>query len=339
VCFLLFGCRIGKAPAQPAIEFTRVPQTTDKGLERLDIIEGRAIGARPGQRIVLYAKNGAWWVQPLVSLPFTNLQPNSSWINSTHLGTDYAALLVEPGYRPPTTVAELPVIGNGVVAVASAKGYAEVVSKTVSFSGYEWRIRNAPSSRGGGMNDYDPKNVWTDSNGAMHLKLTKVSGKWVCAEASLTRNLGYGTYSFVVRDTTQLKPAAVFGMFIYDYAGNEPNHREMSMEMTRWGDSASKNAQFVVQPFYIPTNVARFEVPQGVVTHSFRWEPGRITFRTVRGAEIRGNAPVISEHVFDSGVPSTGAESVRVNLYVFKSSKEPLQNEEEIVIEKFQYFP
>lgn len=50
------------------------------------------------------------------------VQPDSTWINSTHLGTEYAALLVEPGYAPPPYIAELPHEGNGIVAVTIVEG-------------------------------------------------------------------------------------------------------------------------------------------------------------------------------------------------------------------------
>jgi hypothetical protein len=339
-CILLSGCRSRPGVPGPSIEFTRVPPAAEGGPDKLDIIEGRAIGARPGEQIVLYARNGTWWVQPLANEAFTKINPDLTWTNSTHVGTEYAAVLVESGYRPPATTEELPMPGGGVVAVATAKGGSSgpSVSKTLLFSGYEWRLRDAPSDRGGG-NKYDPRNAWADSDGALHLRITKVSGEWTCAEVTLTRSFGYGTYSFVVRDTSHLEPAAVFSMFTWDYAGTDPNHREMDIEVSRWGDPSSKNAQYVVKPFYVPENVSRFGVPSGIFTHSFRWEPGRASFRTVRGSESGSKARPIAEHVFTSGVPAPGVESVRMNLYIFRSAKEPLQNENEVVIEKFEYLP
>ena len=33
--------------------------------------------------------------------------------------------------------------------------------------------------------------------------------------------------------------------------------------MSRWGLAASKNAQYVVQPFYVPENISRFMAPAG----------------------------------------------------------------------------
>lgn len=118
---LLGGCR-ASADGPPSVEFGRVPRAEEGGTEKLDDIEGRVSGARPGQRIVLYTRSGAWYVQPFVDRPFTEIRPDSTWKNSTHLGTDYAALLVEPGYIPPATADVLPKPGGGVVAVAVTRG-------------------------------------------------------------------------------------------------------------------------------------------------------------------------------------------------------------------------
>ncbi len=71
LCFLMCGCRLWQAKPEPSIEFSRVPPSEAGGADNLDIIQGRVIGGHPGQRIVLYAKSGTWWVQPLVGEPFT----------------------------------------------------------------------------------------------------------------------------------------------------------------------------------------------------------------------------------------------------------------------------
>jgi len=43
--------------------------------------------------------------------------------------------------------------------------------------------------------------------------------------------------------------------------------------------------------------------------------------------------------VFTSGVPPAGADSVRLNVYVFGKGQAPLKNGFEIVIDKFEYLP
>lgn len=343
LCFsvLLGGCRSRQDAPGPSIKFTKVPPAHEGGPDRANMIEGHVVGAHSGQQIVLYAKSGQWWVQPLVNRPFTKIQADSKWSNSTHLGTEYAALLVEPGYRPADTMDSLPTRGGAVVAVASVKGEAPApeVVKTVHFSGYEWKVRTAASNRGGGITYYEPENVWKDDGGALHLRIANKSGKWTCAEVNLTRSLGYGLYRFVVRDSSRLEPAAVLSMFTWDDSGQERNHREFDVEITRWGDPLSKNAQYAVQPYYVPANVARFMAPSGILSHSFQWEPGKVYFRTVRGTNAGKGSRNIADHVFSSGVPTPGGELIHVNLYIFGGASSPLKSQNEVVIEKFEYLP
>jgi hypothetical protein len=330
-----------KQPPQPIVQITRVPPADAGGPEKLDFIQGSVRGASPGQQIVLYAHSGVWWVQPFADHPFTNVLPDGTWKNSTHLGTDYAAVLVDASYRPPSRVSTVPDVGNGVIAVAVMKGTpgAPVVLKKIHFSGYDWAVRSAGSDRGGESNDYDPENVWVDEKGYLHLRMANKNGKWSCAEVNLTRNLGYGTYKFVVQDSAHLGPAAVVGLFTWDDLHSADFRNELDIELSRWGDPQSKNAQYVVQPFYIPENVSRFTVHSGVVTHSFRWEPGRVSFQSAQGAGQDTMARPFNQHVFASGTPSPANETVHMDIYEYHHSKDPSPQPSEVVIEKFEYLP
>jgi hypothetical protein len=326
------SCRRMHSGNGSSIAFTRIPQADPSGSSRNDIIEGRVTGASPGQKIVLYAKTGKWWLQPLIDQPMTDLRPNFTWTNATHLGTHYAALLVKDGYRPQSGLDSLPQTGDSVLAVAVVSGAARPPSPVIDFSGYQWRLRGAPSSRGG-RNVYSSSNIWVDQERAMHLRISKTEKDWSCAEASMMRDLGYGTYEFVVRGLDTLEPAAVFEMFTYDYASGAVHNREMNIEISRWGDPANKNGQYVLQPYYVAANVHRFNVPSGTLKYSLHWEQDRATFRTLRGSAV------VSEHVFTAGVPSPGIESMRVALYVYRQSLVKLQHPMEVVIEQFTYFP
>jgi len=280
-----------------------------------------------------------WWVQPFTERPITKIQDDSTWKSETHLGSEYAALLVEPGYTPSDTVDALPPIGAGVVAKAVVKGAGPppppAPINTIRFSGYDWTVTNAASFRGGTPFEFVPANAWTDEKGALHLRIAKGQGpgRWTCAEVRMTRSLGYGTYQFVVRDTTHLEPSAVLTLFAWDDLGTEQNRRELDIELGRWGVEQNPNAQYVVQPYYIPANVDRFFVPRGVLTHSFRWEPGEVTFSTAAGTHP------VNSHVFTSGVPAAERELVHINFYVFGAGKVPMKDNDEIVIEKFEYLP
>jgi len=110
--------------------------------------------------------------------------------------------------------------------------------------------------------------------------------------------------------------------------------------VSRGGNAASKNnAQYAVQPFYIPGNLAPFIAPSGTLTHVLHWESGRASFKTVRGSSDHPRAPVVAEHVFTSEVPTPGKETFQLLFYVVDSEKSPLQKDTEVVIEKFEYLP
>jgi hypothetical protein len=340
ISFLLVsGCN--RAAKGPVVEFTRVPPGGEGGPDRLDDIEGVVRDAPPGERIVVYAKAGTvWWIQPLATHPFTSIASGDSWKTSTHLGSEYAALLVDPGYEPPLTLKALPPTGNGVSAVVSKTVGAEpaIATQTVKFSGYEWYVRHITSDRNGGISHYDPANAWTDADGALHLRITRDGDLWKCAQVTLANHFGYGTYLFSVRDTAHLQPAAALAMFTYDDLATE-HHREMDIEMSRWGDPKSRNGDYVVQPYMFPENKVIFNVPGGSLTHSLRWEPGKATFTTSRGATTGANLLTVEKNVFTTGIPTPGGEAAVIDFCDFKYSKVPLQSQAEIVIERFQYLP
>jgi hypothetical protein len=341
VCLVLVGCHSRSISSQPSLQITQVPVANAGGPVQMSYIVGRANGAQPGQQIVLYARSDLWWIQPFANQPFTKIQPDATWKNSTHQGTEYAALLVDSSYKPASKLTELPAKGNGVIATAVAKGTpaAPIVSKIIHFSGYDWRVRAAASDRGGQPNFYDPANAWTDKKGYLHLRMEEHDGTWSCAELTMTRSLGYGSYMFVVQDSRHLGPSAVVGLYTADDLRMDDIRSELDVELSQWGDPSSRNAQFVVQPFYVPENVARFTAPGGRMSYMFRWEPGRASFKAIRGAASSAEAAPLSEHVFTSGVPTPAKETVHIDLYDYHHSKSSLQQAAEVVIEKFEFLP
>ena len=335
------GCNPASQGGAPSIVFTNVPEADPGGSDRMAPISGRVTGRREGQRVIVFARSGVWWVQPFTVKPFTDIGTDGTWSNTTHLGTEYAALLVGPDYRPPATTEILPQPGGEVTAVATIKGTGNFVAsapKTIPFSGYEWELRSIASDRGG-SNKYSADNAWTDAEGNLHLKLAKRNGEWTSVEVINTRSLGYGTYLFAVTDVSSLDPAAAFGLLTWDDQGADQNHRELDVEISQWGDPTISNAQFVIQPYYVPANVVRFAAPAGRLVHSFRWEPGRAVFRTMRASRPSMSGPVVAEHEFTAGVPIPGTEKVRMNLYFFRYSPAEPRSDVEIVVERFQYLP
>jgi hypothetical protein len=343
LCIALSSCQWHRANSKPSIEFTHIPPAAQGGRERVDTISGRVRNVRPNQKIVIYAHAGPWWVQPWPDHPFIPIRADSTWSTETHLGFDYAALLVDPDYYPQPEMDVAPTQGGSVALVTIVKGVgAPQMDPTGSlkFSGYDWGVRMVANDKGGTNNLFDAKNAWTDASGALHLQIKKQGDRWTCAEVFLNRSLGYGTYSITVRDTSHIDPAAVFTLYTFEDSAGEQHYREMDVEVNRWGDAANKNnAQYVVQPFYTPGNVFTFAAPPGTLTYVLRWESGRAIFKTYRGKSAGAGAQLISEHEFTSGIQVPGKAIPRVILYVVASDKNPMQKPSEVVVEKFEYLP
>jgi len=93
-----------RAHSGPSIEFTHIPprrkvdeKESTRSLDGSETLD-------QSQQLLFYAHSGQWWVQPWPDHPFIPIKADSTWSTETHLGFEYAALLVEPDYHPlPTT--------------------------------------------------------------------------------------------------------------------------------------------------------------------------------------------------------------------------------------------
>lgn len=313
----------------PRVEISQVPRAALGGSAVREEIAGSASGGSWGSRIVLYAKSGDWWVQPYANNPFTPIGSGGAWKAMTHLGDSYAALLVDREYLPPPRLSALPQLGKGVRAIAERQGrgpmpQAESLLRRLEFSGYEWEILspgNAPR---------------VDDRGHLHLYLRKQADHWNGSDVWVRRSLGYGTYVAKLRIPQTLEPATTLRFFTWDEAEAGQNHREMDIELSQWGDPEAKNAQFVVQPYYVPANSFRFNVPVALspITLEARmhWSPGQVRFA------VQGARP-LAEYAFSSGVPTPGAEKLHLSLGVYDRARQAQRNEMEVVVEKFEFRP
>ena len=65
--------------------------------------------------------------------------------------TEYAAMVVREGYRPPPTAKVLPDLSSRVLAIAVVAGSGSYVAgpaPLMQFSGYEWEVRERVTDRG-----------------------------------------------------------------------------------------------------------------------------------------------------------------------------------------------
>jgi len=117
--------------------------------------------------------------------------------------------------------------------------------RSIYFSGENWFVKAGSGRLGPGPNYFSDSqnNVWVDSQGRLHLRITKVGGKWYCAEVISARSFGYGTYRFYLDSPVDaLDSNAVVGLFTWS---DDPafNNRELDIEFGRWGTTNNLNAQ------------------------------------------------------------------------------------------------
>lgn len=98
------------AARPPRISISDVPVSGAGGATTTASISGVVKGKLPaGVRVVVYAfASGQWYVQPDAEAPFTLIAENGAWTTRTYLGSQYAALLVGPGFAPSPTAPGLP---------------------------------------------------------------------------------------------------------------------------------------------------------------------------------------------------------------------------------------
>ncbi|MBC8142034.1 MAG: glycoside hydrolase family 16 protein [Armatimonadetes bacterium] len=124
---------------------------------------------------------------------------------------------------------------------------------TIRFSGYDWEIREQGKS-GPGPNYWNPKNVWVDKNGYLHLRITRGNGakknEWHCAELNTKQKFGMGEYVFETAGRIdQLDRNVVLGLFDYPVFGEVPMlTNEIDIEFARWGNAAYPNGNFTIYP-------------------------------------------------------------------------------------------
>jgi CobQ/CobB/MinD/ParA nucleotide binding domain len=105
----------------PEIQIVEAPPSGQGGPNTTSKICGKVSGVRLIDfRVVLYAFNDKWYIQPTTSSS-TPVNPDGNWCTVTHLGESYAALLVLAGFEPANVSDRLPQIGGDVVAIGTAQ--------------------------------------------------------------------------------------------------------------------------------------------------------------------------------------------------------------------------
>jgi hypothetical protein len=208
--------------------------------------------------------------------------------------------------------------------------------RTLSFSGYRWQVK-AGRRLGPGPNDFSDAadNVWLDEQRRLHLAITRAGGRWRCAEVVADRSLGHGEYRWVFSGgLAALDRQAVLGLFTY-----ETTTREIDFELSRWGDPAKANAQFVIQPYTARDSTHRFDTGAAtVLTVSVVWDKAEVRGRCWAG-EDTGKEPLADWRYTGRRIPPPGKERARANLWLFDGKPPASGAKQEVIIHSFAFTP
>jgi hypothetical protein len=221
---------------------------------------------------------------------------------------------------------------------------AATYPNTINFSGYTWWIENTNTQRAHPGPNYwsnSPQNVWVDTNGYLHLKITYINGKYYCPEITTTQTLGYGTYIFKVASRIDgFDKNIVAGLF-----ARIDDNREIDIEFSKWGLSNYQNSRYTIQPApYIENqNKHTFNtVLYGdYTTQYFKWTPSGVYFASVGGHYQPGTEPadnVIQSYTLNRQVSAAGAKA-HINLWLYQGLYPSDGSQPELVIKSFQYIP
>ena len=229
--------------------------------------------------------------------------------------------------------------------------------RTLTFSGYQWTVKDGFLAPGPNHFSDSPSNVYVDSEEALHLKIEQRNSRWYSSEVISEESFGYGRYLFHIDgQIDQLDPQAVLGLFTWDTEPGE-YHREIDIEFSRWGDAeTTTNGQYVVQPHNVDANKREFNfsLPTGMdsiyTTHVLEWRADEVVITSYYGhyslaeldaAELDTSAPMpptlTDPWIYAGDVPTPGNAQVRMNLWLFKGETTPNTSDQELIIKHFSF--
>lgn len=318
-------------------------------------LEGRVYCVNPADyKIAAYIYvGGGWWTKPYWASPLTPIRADGTFTvdittgGSDPYATQIAAFLVPNGYNPPLMSggAELPpeLYQN---AVAYKIVDRPVVFKTLSFAGQTWYVKAAEWAADPGPCYYSdrPEDVWVDASGRLHLKIANHSGRWYCSEVFTTQQYGHGAYVFkLASPVDQLDKNAVLGLFTWDDTSAAYSHREIDIEMSRWGLASGPNAQYVVSPWNSAGHRYQFNLslPETSSVHAFTWHADSVAFGSYRGSAWPADPAAALQTWTYTGtdVPPAGQGNARINLWLFNGAAPSDGQEIEIVVTEFSFAP
>lgn len=245
----------------------------------------------------------------------------------------------------------LPTSRNELHSSAAASPRARR-SHNIIWKGYRWKV--SVSGAGGGLLKGSLNNVFVDSRGNLHLRISHAGGIWSGAQLFSQQNFGFGTYQWVLKGTNfyKMDPPVVLGLFNYgpEVGIGTDGENEIDTEFSQWDHTAGRiNADFTLYPptGHLKSNTAstwedNFEIAPpsaNTTTVRFDWTATRVTWTIMAGTvPIKRTANVIKTDTYtggDADIPQVPLP-IAMNLWSFKALP---THPWDITISDFQFVP
>ena len=347
-------CILREIECTDCIRFDEIPPCGSDNL-----LKGAVVGVNPDDyRLGVYLFVDDWWPKPSFASHWTDLNTDGSWqcdisISPSDLNaTEVMAFLV-----PKDEISEWPVDFNNPVGLPALPGEAfrfpsagffrpSCFCNEIKFADCNWLVKDSHDREvNPGHNFFDCSNVWVDDQNNLHLKITKEDGQWRCAEVFTKDSLGDGFYTFTIAsDLSSLDPNVVLGLFTWDEFAPHYANREMDIEISRWGDPANDNAQYIIQPADALGNLHTFNIEPcdlTATTHTLDWGVDGAAFESFYGPlRPSDGSNLISSWIYSgTSVPLPGNENIRLNLWLPTGLATSDGNQVEVVITDFDFVP
>ena len=309
-------------------------------------VSGRVTGVSPSTykvAVLIFVEGLGFYSKPYCNQTTSPLASDGSFsVLITTGGIDqyanYIAILAVPASaNVPCYLAE-----SGVPVALEQQAVAEVLfsrpnpnQREIQFSGESWVVKSSAGRVGPGGNYFSDSsdNVFVDTLGKLHLRITNRNGVWYCAEIISKRVIGFGQYSVQIETPPDFDPNVVPGFF--SWADAERLSREIDLiELSRFGNASDpNNAQNVVQPYTTAGNQLRFLLPSIAPTvHRMTWLSNSLTFQS---SDQNGSVLHQWNYAGQPPAPDSSRLNFRMNLWLFAPPSDG--KEAEIVISKFSF--
>lgn len=176
------------------------------------------------------------------------------------------------------------------------------------------------------------------------MKIRKINNVWHSSEIILNESLGYGRYILHTASRVDLiDQNAVLGLFTYDHNAPQVSHREIDIEISKWGHANNEIGQFIVQTNQKVENLHRFPIKLNgdYASHVIDWTPERIYFQMIHGHH--NYAPsydyFIKQWTFLGHPVYKGNEKFIINLWQVNGWAPSNGQEIEVVVKSFDFIP